>query len=358
MKNLILFLTIVIPSFCFGQTHTVINHTPSANVSGNWRNYGFGQSFTIPSNYGYCCINQLKVHLLNFSINNGFSATFTIYSGNGMGGSIVYGPQAVWIVQGVNTFNFPSLNVTPGAQYTYEFTYPKAADGGIYAYVMNEHDDMNDTHTGGYSYRNGAMATSSNVTNYDDLFEIYYIVPLPIELLQIDAEFKQDKVTIDWTTHKEINNDYFEIERSKDGISWEIIEEVEGAGNSNAVLNYQVVDNNPYYGTSYYRLKQTDFDGKYSYSEILAVNHTSINDFIIYPNPFENEITLQFDDITDDRSYTVEVLDNLGRIVYNKETFPNSGQTTIRLDKDLPKGSYHVRVKNEYTVTSKKLLKL
>ena len=142
------------------------------------------------------------------------------------------------------------------------------------------------------------------------------------------------------------------------GIDFEAIATIDGAGNSSSSLTYQWVDESPLNTVGYYRLKQTDFNGDFSYSGLLASSCQSTNDFIIYPNPLENEITLQFDEITDDRSYKVEILDNLGRMVYAKDVSPNTGQMIIRFDNNLPKGSYFIRVINENTVTSKKLLKL
>jgi len=74
-----------------------------------------------------------------------------------------------------------------------------------------------------------------------------------------------------WVTSNEINNDYFTIEKSNDGINFEIVEIILGAGNSDILLEYSFVDKNPINGISYYRLKQTDFDGKFEYSDIISV---------------------------------------------------------------------------------------
>ena len=119
--------------------------------------------------------------------------------------------------------------------------------------------------------------------------------PLPIELLNFNAETtKFQQVRLDWQTATEANNDYFTIERSDNGIDWDMVSMVDGAGNSSHVLSYTTVDEKPYQGVSYYRLKQTDFDGKYTYSPIRAVNlqTESSEPFLLYPNPTTGTVKL------------------------------------------------------------------
>lgn len=128
---------------------------------------------------------------------------------------------------------------------------------------------------------------------------------LPIELVSFDATYlAQHIVKLEWQTASEINNDYFTIERIKDGPTWEEVIRIDGAGNSNNPLNYTAYDESPYLGTTFYRLKQTDYDGQFSYSEIESVTIDEIDDLPIYvfPNPTIGKITilgskLEFEDI-------------------------------------------------------------
>ncbi len=94
---------------------------------------------------------------------------------------------------------------------------------------------------------------------------------LPIELLVFHAEAKEKSVLTSWSTASEINNDYFVVERSRNAVNFFEVGRIEGAGDSNVQLNYQLLDRDPYTGLSYYRLKQVDYDGAFTYSETVAV---------------------------------------------------------------------------------------
>ena len=115
---------------------------------------------------------------------------------------------------------------------------------------------------------------------------------LPIGLLNFSANQSGEKVQIDWSTATETNNDYFTNQRSQDGITFDEVLKMNGAGNSNTILNYSAIDTNPYDGISYYRLMQTDFDGKSTFSNPVVVDFIKSNSFQIYPNPFTNSTTL------------------------------------------------------------------
>lgn len=98
-------------------------------------------------------------------------------------------------------------------------------------------------------------------------------VPLPIELLSFSAECSNQKIIISWITASEINNHFFTIERSAEGVNFQNIGTIAGAGNSNQNPYYTFEDSEPLEGISYYRLKQTDFDGKFEYSKVIAVEN-------------------------------------------------------------------------------------
>ncbi len=102
--------------------------------------------------------------------------------------------------------------------------------------------------------------------------------PLPIDLVSFNGEVSDDlqpTVIIDWTVASQVNNDYYEVQRSVDVEKWYTIETVTGAGNSNTQMSYSIIDKNPLYGISYYRLKQTDYNGIYESFYPIAITISS-----------------------------------------------------------------------------------
>lgn len=167
---------------------------------------------------------------------------------------------------------------------------------------------------------------------------------LPVELLYFKANAVDNKVVkLNWATATEINNEGFEVQRSKNGVDFEKIAWVNGAGNSNEIVQYQLFDNEPYTGVSYYRLKQIDFDGQYEYSNIEAVNLSRNNsdenvvDFVVYPNPFENIITVK----TKGNIVSQAILyDVAGKLIFSTSF---EGDTELNLH-NVAKGSYMLKI--------------
>ena len=93
-------------------------------------------------------------------------------------------------------------------------------------------------------------------------------ITLPVDLISFEAEREGDNIKLNWSTASEENNDYFEIQKSYDGEVFTPIGYVDGAGNSNAVLEYNYTDSET--GKAYYRLKQLDYDGEFEYSDIVV----------------------------------------------------------------------------------------
>jgi hypothetical protein len=133
--------------------------------------------------------------------------------------------------------------------------------------------------------------------------------PLPIELLSFYAVCENKEVSLYWVTASETNNDFFTVEKSSDAINFVPITTIKGAGNNNTIMEYQYKDKTPYAGVSYYRIKQTDYNGKFSYSEIREVKFLSaLSDFSVFPNPVNSGEILQIIPCNNrDISYTISV---------------------------------------------------
>ena len=108
--------------------------------------------------------------------------------------------------------------------------------------------------------------TGNNKYAHIGFFEVTNPTPLPVELLYFEAEVLQGGVMLKWATASETNSDYYSLFRSIDAYSWEQIAEIPAAGNSNMLLEYKYFDPSLFYDISYYRLKQTDFDGTIAHS--------------------------------------------------------------------------------------------
>ncbi|MBK8051959.1 MAG: T9SS type A sorting domain-containing protein [Saprospiraceae bacterium] len=98
------------------------------------------------------------------------------------------------------------------------------------------------------------------------------ITVLPIELKSFEIKNNANAVNMLWVTASETNNDFFTLQRSADAVHFENIAIIEGAGNSSTEIYYSFTDVSPLRGTNYYRIKQTDFDGKFSYSDVRSVS--------------------------------------------------------------------------------------
>lgn len=190
--------------------------------------------------------------------------------------------------------------------------------------------------------------------------------PLPVELLTFDAKLNGDKVDLIWTTATEVNNDYFTVERSKNLDQFIEIARVKGAGNSNTTNNYQITDNSPLEGLSYYRLKQTDFDGAFTYSQIVPVTYSKVkiisdkpglfSGVIVYPNPGAGLFNVNFEN-ENTGIYRFTVFDITGRRVYFSQKSFEKGNNTLPLHlEELDNGTYILFIEAQDRKVSHKIV--
>jgi Secretion system C-terminal sorting domain len=127
---------------------------------------------------------------------------------------------------------------------------------------------------------------------------IFVTSTLPISLLNFESSCNNPTIKFNWATASEKNNAFFDIESSKDGISFNSIKRVNGAINSSQLIEYEVLHNVYPKQIEYYRLKQTDIDGQFSYSKIISNDCFEKSSFNVYPNPSANgmfNLTYRFD---------------------------------------------------------------
>ncbi|MEL7122051.1 MAG: T9SS type A sorting domain-containing protein, partial [Bacteroidota bacterium] len=184
---------------------------------------------------------------------------------------------------------------------------------------------------------------------------------VPVELMSFTAELYEQKVLLNWKTATEINNDYFEIERSKANGEFEVITTIDGAGTKYSISDYQFVDVDAQSGINYYRLKQTDFDGTFEYSDIISVLVNNGKKYIgeYYPNPAINGHTnLDYFAVVD-VALEVEVYDVNGRLVFGEKRNLALGNNLLSFDfNQFTSGVYMVRlVQGQQQVFRKLVLK-
>lgn len=185
-----------------------------------------------------------------------------------------------------------------------------------------------------------------NAGNGNDQFfnNLEHIVDglLPVSYISFTATALADNVVLDWRTAMEENNARFEVERSRDGRTFEAIGEVMGAGTTLEAQAYQYIDAAPAAGVNYYRLKQVDWDGAFEYSPVVSakVSRKAV-EVAAFPNP----VTDQLQVTTDADEVRIVLLNVQGQIIQHLD---NAGRsTTANLPMShLPKGIYFVQIQD------------
>lgn len=297
------------------STGAIINHSTNSYINGNLRrnvlaslgNFDFPvgnttayELATLKLNSAHTLDNML-VNFSNLPIGTGFPVigiyTHALNCGGSSPGIGVVGTEGVW-------------------------TFTPTSGTAIYGLVLNgrNHSNAGGTHTilkrpnSASPWLTDGIHVSSTVGEPSVVersglsgFSQFAIgvsptVVLPITLVSFTGKNINNENLLYWVTASEINNDFFTVERSLDAINFEPIGTVKGAGNSNQILNYNYIDNLSAFNflpssVLYYRLKQTDFDGTFTYSDVIALksnNEKEIENLVLYPNPAKNEINLSF----------------------------------------------------------------
>lgn len=191
----------------------------------------------------------------------------------------------------------------------------------------------------------GAAATSGNIsvkaTNiYGESIVTSFPItvnaicsPIPVSLINFDLQTLDNKtIKLFWSTAMELNSDYFSIEKSSDALTWEVLIKVKAKGNSATIQNYSAIDLNPFISKTYYRLKQVDSDGTFSYSKIISTGIIDKSGINMYPNPASNLIS--FTEIQNE----IEIYNLMGQPVIPKKR----NVKTVSIE-HLPNGIYFIR---------------
>lgn len=256
-------------------------------------------------------------------------------------------------------------------------TYPLGYFREDYEYIANTGTDYLDVHNGRYcktpEYPNGTYAYFCTVdANHNSAYP-YVVGPtfygtivvakvttipgtattytgpiLPVKLLDLVGYVKDNTTLLKWTTTAEKELNSFEVERSEDGINFEKIGSVKAVGNSSINNNYSYLDYNIFSETKFYRLKQIDVNGKFSYSKTIAIhNNLKSEELGIFPNPVSDLLILQYKGINT-KSLDIELMNTNGQIVKRQQFL--QGSTICYLEtKTLTNGIYFLSVSDGTT---------
>lgn len=181
---------------------------------------------------------------------------------------------------------------------------------------------------------------------------------LPVELVELQGIALPDKNGVMWKTASELNNDYFNVLRSYDGLTFEKIGEVKGAGISNQLLSYQFSDYELRTGVVYYQLEQVDFDGAKTPSEVISINRKATNAGLIrvYPNPTEQIFTAELNVFSPEGASIV--ITSLNGVVVEEKTVATSGFYKLTFDLNaVESGLYFINYTDKDSNTQLKLVK-
>lgn len=155
------------------------------------------------------------------------------------------------------------------------------------------------------------------------------------------------QVTLNWTTVSELNSDYFIVEKSRDGQTWDFLAEQQAAGNSNTTISYSQIDENSWIGITYYRLKQIDFNGAQEiYGPISSSCSARENSISVFPNPNSGSFTVEISSNKNNSAAIFYLTDMTGKIIYSKEIDISNGTNQILMNNlFLEKGAYIISLK-------------
>jgi hypothetical protein len=231
------------------------------------------------------------------------------------------------------------------------------------AYVAPQYDGTQYTGPSGSTSNGVNYAQLNGITSFSGGTGAIILVPdqtLPIDWQSFTGTTDNKFNYLNWVTASEQNTQSFEVQRSKDGVSFERIGTVTAAGTSNTSKSYNFTDRTPLVGQNYYRIRMIENTGNDAYSNVVVLEVSGQpSGYTVYPNPTADQITLELEA---DKTELVEVqiMDVLGRVVVEKSFSVVNGKNQLQLDlKKLVAGNYSLKAsyKNTGRVITEKIVK-
>jgi len=214
----------------------------------------------------------------------------------------------------------------------------------IFGFVMNAQDAFSST-----GFRDGAMI---------DNFEISATL-LPVDLMAFDGRRKGEIIELNWETASEENNDYFIIEKSRDGRNFEKLEVMEGNGDSNVALSYSCFDKEPFIGINYYRLTQVDHDGTYEvFDKIVSVDYFGKQKMALQPNPTRGDNIQLIYQIEQEGEVALEIYNASGILVKSLDVYALNARNVFDISlESLSNGVYFIKTIHRKNIQSMRFVK-
>ncbi|HQQ83933.1 MAG TPA: T9SS type A sorting domain-containing protein [Cyclobacteriaceae bacterium] len=209
-----------------------------------------------------------------------------------------------------------------------------------------------------YTSASGTTVTISSVTNFSPWVVTDPATPLPVQLKDFTAAFNGSVVELKWNTETELNNDFFTIQRTADGEIFEDIGNVKGAGTTATPQRYIAQDLHAAPGRWYYRLRQTDYDGQFTFSKLVMVDVPLLAGWHIYPNPTQtSDIQIKFSNGDIGKSAFVIIHDIHGQeLMRVKLSDIDQNAISLKLPEGIAPGVYIISIGVEQQVLRQKLV--
>jgi hypothetical protein len=296
---------------------------------------------------------------ISFTANTGGSDASTVNPGNAYG-CLSTSPNPSWYYLEISSGGTLIVDITAGSDVDFAIWGP-FADVATGTAACNSYGAPTDCSysTSAVEQVNMAGVVSGQVyvllvTNYANTVQTITLnnaggtattncaIVMPVGFSAWDAVSSGGEVRLSWTTESETNNDYFAVQRSRDGLIWETLGLVEGSGTSSDLHSYSYTDLSPDKGINYYRLKQVDLDGQFVLSPVRSVKVALANEHFISPNP-----TKAFAFVGETghlKIASVELIDNIGRVQVVPFSFVEGG---VNVDcRSVSPGTYFLRSVN------------
>ena len=384
MKNIFFTISLLFSAVSFSQTFSTFSFTSSNVADGpsQWGSYGCYANGSLNSNY--CLPTGLPAYFTSgypsfqsHSPTYGYSTSVLEYTHSTGTGKFVTFPYCLshgWGFQTVNIYFSSSSKAYFGGFDILN----KSTDGQPKVFTVQAYNGS--TLVGTLSvtipYNVVTNVSTINSTGFNMVDKIQIVAPadntifgvnnfllrgqstLPIELTSFNANCTENETTINWQTASEHNSAFFEVEKSRDGSTWNLLESVNAAGNSSSTLDYSINDSEKGSGVVYYRLNQVDQNGESKIYGPISSNCFESSDFTasVFPNPASEIITIEMNTSVT-QTISIKICGTDGKAIEQIAYKIEEGTTQIPLSiESLKAGVYTVKVNGENATKTIKLV--